>query len=447
MSAIQSTNIENSQVTINQPTRPKIELFLAPTVTESTYQLADRINRQHKKELDPIFGEQAIQPKELQSIINHALSNQLNTRYVHPKRTSTPEPTVVRYSATFPHNGQKTIGIIIHGKFLGEGSHTLVKSAIWIQLENLVDHPEISVIALKKMKTIKSALLSNVKEIHSQLPPSPYIEKEPFYIGNLSPNREFALTDKAVCSLDDYRFADPSTIWEIINDITSGVLHVHGNGFMLRDIKPENILVYEKKPRFRHSDLEYMSEKPSSVAGTYCYLAPESFLDDQNKDQSQAGDIYALGIVIQELISQYISDQIENYINLIRQHPQFSISNKACEQLRQFATFIQTSRVESAFSKELKDPKNYYECLATQRKYIINGMQTNSIRNILHPQTVPHLENQLKLVEQLVKEDPTERPNAAKVLELAAQLAEESFNKAVLVNTLLEHQMQEQPLQ
>ena len=95
---------------------------------------------------------------------------------------------------------------------------------------------------------------------------------------------------------------------EIVDGILAGLAAVHAAGVVHRDVKPENVLLAGSEPGgVRLTDFgvariieESQRARRTSVIGTPEYLAPE--LADGG-DPSPASDLYAVGIVLYELVS------------------------------------------------------------------------------------------------------------------------------------------------
>lgn len=110
---------------------------------------------------------------------------------------------------------------------------------------------------------------------------------------------------------DDMRLSLPQSI-KLIADILSGLEHAHDKGIVHCDIKPENILLdlQLKGWTARISDFgiarlsQEMASEPDAHhgnTGSPAYMAPERFFGQYSK----ASDLYAVGILMFELITGY----------------------------------------------------------------------------------------------------------------------------------------------
>jgi eukaryotic-like serine/threonine-protein kinase len=106
-----------------------------------------------------------------------------------------------------------------------------------------------------------------------------------------------------------YARRDPvllENVAQIIIDMAIGLEHVHENGFMHLDFKPENVLVsHSAAVRLVDFDLaQEIPEKPvqqSKNPGTPAYMAPEQ-LSGQPIDQRV--DVFAFGVAAYELLTE-----------------------------------------------------------------------------------------------------------------------------------------------
>jgi serine/threonine-protein kinase len=95
-------------------------------------------------------------------------------------------------------------------------------------------------------------------------------------------------------------------IIDIICQISEGLRQAHKEGIVHRDVKPENIIV-GKNARVRILDfglakLKGVSKltKETSTLGTIHYMSPEQL---QGKEVDQRSDIWALGVILYELLT------------------------------------------------------------------------------------------------------------------------------------------------
>ncbi len=90
----------------------------------------------------------------------------------------------------------------------------------------------------------------------------------------------------------------------LVKAICEGLGHAHENGILHRDIKPANILLTPKaEPKIGDFGLAQSveGEEDGLIMGTPGYTAPEVLLDHRTADQR--ADIYAIGVILHELIT------------------------------------------------------------------------------------------------------------------------------------------------
>lgn len=97
-----------------------------------------------------------------------------------------------------------------------------------------------------------------------------------------------------------------------VDDVLSGLRHLHENKIVHRDLKPDNILVEypnhdTNQPRFAISDfglsIKLGAHSTSAFPGTSLYRAPEVCV--YNANWSPATDVWALGVTLGEVLGYW----------------------------------------------------------------------------------------------------------------------------------------------
>jgi serine/threonine-protein kinase len=113
----------------------------------------------------------------------------------------------------------------------------------------------------------------------------------------------------------------------IVRQILAGLAHAHGQGIIHRDIKPDNIVLSETsgfgaQVRILDFGLAKLTDASASVTtglalGTPSYMAPEQTCGDPVDVQS---DIYAVGVVLFEMLTGVRPFRSESVPELMRMH-------------------------------------------------------------------------------------------------------------------------------
>jgi LSD1 subclass zinc finger protein len=98
-------------------------------------------------------------------------------------------------------------------------------------------------------------------------------------------------------------------IRRIFVEVADALAHAHGRGIVHRDLKPTNILLAPEGAMitdFGIAHLEYERDvtsltRTSAVLGTFNYMSPEQRMGE--KDIDRRADIYAMGVLLYELIT------------------------------------------------------------------------------------------------------------------------------------------------
>jgi hypothetical protein len=109
----------------------------------------------------------------------------------------------------------------------------------------------------------------------------------------------------------------------ITTQVASALDYAHSQGFVHRDVKPANIMI-EPGDRATLTDFgvakaigETRLTRTGSIVGTPEYLSPEQARGDNVDGRA---DLYALGIVVYELLAGRTPFQAENPLSVVHQH-------------------------------------------------------------------------------------------------------------------------------
>ena len=153
-----------------------------------------------------------------------------------------------------------------------------------------------------------------------------YITLELMNGGNL----ETAIVNK-------YFFTKPSIIYNIIQQICSGLSYLHKNNILHRDIKSSNILIETNNwdnPKIKLGDFglsclletsKYQQSGNSTGAGDMFYRSPEA---SQGKPYGRGDDNWAVGVIILELVSSMVLSSL--------------VSGKIFSQYKNFDEYVET---------------------------------------------------------------------------------------------------------
>jgi len=122
---------------------------------------------------------------------------------------------------------------------------------------------------------------------------------------------------------------EPSRAVNIIRQIANALYHAHKNKIIHRDIKPHNVLI-SKDGRVKVADFGIaravssttQTFSPNSIMGSVHYFSPEQA---KGKLATEQSDIYSLGIVFYELLTQHMPFDGESPISIALKHLQQTI--------------------------------------------------------------------------------------------------------------------------
>lgn len=150
----------------------------------------------------------------------------------------------------------------------------------------------------------------------------------------------------------------PAKAVQIMKQLTSAIEHAHDYQIIHRDIKPQNILV-DQSGNVKITDFGIATTlsatsytKTNSVIGTVHYLSPEQA---RGGVASHKSDIYALGIVLYELLTGELPFSGESAVSIALKHLQSETPS-----VRAYNSSIPQSLENVVLKATAKDPHHRY---------------------------------------------------------------------------------------
>ncbi|HEX4525222.1 MAG TPA: protein kinase [Gaiellaceae bacterium] len=157
--------------------------------------------------------------------------------------------------------------------------------------------------------------------------------------------------------------APVSTALELAIQVARGLSFAHQQGFVHRDVKPQNVLLngngQAKVTDFgiaRSLDVQHGMTQTGTVLGTSDYIAPEQA---QGHRVDEHTDIYSLGVVLYELLTSQVPFPGENFVAVAMRH-----INEPPPPIRDQRPDV-SPRLEAAVQKAMaKDPQDRFATMA-----------------------------------------------------------------------------------
>ena len=123
--------------------------------------------------------------------------------------------------------------------------------------------------------------------------------------------------------LREHGALEPQTVIHIMTQLAEGVLYAHQNNMIHRDLKSQNIIITDDQVvkitdfGIALSSNEADMTQTNTIMGSVHYLAPELARGNLATERS---DIYALGIILYELLTGDVPFKGEGAVNIALQH-------------------------------------------------------------------------------------------------------------------------------
>lgn len=160
---------------------------------------------------------------------------------------------------------------------------------------------------------------------------------------------------------------------DIMKQVVAGTAKAHQLGIIHRDLKPQNILVTDsgtaKIADFGIASMQSLAQVTQTdvIMGSLHYLAPELARGEKATNQS---DIYALGIVLYELLRGEVPFNGESPVNIALKHMQEELPS-----IREFNPSIPQSVENIIIRATAKNLKDRYQNVQDMLNDITNCMQ------------------------------------------------------------------------
>jgi serine/threonine protein kinase len=109
---------------------------------------------------------------------------------------------------------------------------------------------------------------------------------------------------------------DPVMVGEIVRQAGTAIQFAHEKGVIHRDLKPANIMIQESEPRVTVKVIDFglaksaaaITRRPTSgIIGSLNYISPEQINPQRYGEPGPSCDIYAMGLVIHEMLTGRIA--------------------------------------------------------------------------------------------------------------------------------------------
>ncbi|MFY3793451.1 Stk1 family PASTA domain-containing Ser/Thr kinase [Ureibacillus sp. MALMAid1270] len=199
--------------------------------------------------------------------------------------------------------------------------------------------------------------------------------------------------------IQEFSPLSPARSVHIMKQLTSAIAHAHENQIIHRDIKPQNILIDEdgncKITDFGISTTLSATSftKTNSVLGTVHYLSPEQA---RGGTATKKSDIYALGIVLYELLTGELPFSGESAVSIALKHLQSETPS-----VRAFDASIPQALENVVLKATAKNPAHRYNSVEEMEADLDTVLHPNRMNE---PKFVPPFDNDATKAMPIIKE-------------------------------------------
>lgn len=177
--------------------------------------------------------------------------------------------------------------------------------------------------------------------------------------------------------INEFSPLSPARSVQIMKQLTSAIAHAHENQIIHRDIKPQNILV-DQDGNVKITDFGIATSlsatsytKTNSVIGTVHYLSPEQA---RGGNATKKSDIYALGIVLYELLTGELPFSGESAVSIALKHLQTETPS-----VREFDASIPQSLENVVLKATAKNPIHRYSSVEEMEDDLQTVLSSNRV--------------------------------------------------------------------
>ncbi|MER1984711.1 MAG: Stk1 family PASTA domain-containing Ser/Thr kinase [Solibacillus sp.] len=202
----------------------------------------------------------------------------------------------------------------------------------------------------------------------------------------------------------------PARAVHIMKQLTGAMAHAHEHGIIHRDIKPQNILM-DEQGNVKITDFGIATTlsatsytQTNSVIGTVHYLSPEQA---RGGSASKKSDVYALGIVLYELLTGQLPFSGESAVSIALKHLQTETPS-----VRAFDATIPQSVENIILKATAKDANHRYDSMEDMEADLATSLSASRLNE---PKFTLPVDDEATKVMPIIKEPakliaPVEKP-------------------------------------